>query len=94
MRKYYFRHCGSLHPVSKDYIYRDNGEVLDYIPIIGCPICAKLLWLSHVFYVDTVSEVKCKTCGAFHNVEGDPTDMVCDYCGDFAQDLDKVEAKA
>lgn len=48
MKSYYFRHCGSLHPVDRRMIFNEDGSIKDYIPLIGCPTCRKICWLSHV----------------------------------------------
>ena len=48
MKRYYFRHCGSLHPVDRDMVFGKDGKPKDYHPLVGCPVCRKICWLSHV----------------------------------------------
>lgn len=48
MDRYYFRHCGSYHPVSPDTIFDENGEIYSHTPLVVCPTCRRPCWLTHV----------------------------------------------
>lgn len=48
MARFYFRHCGSLHPVSDDMVLGDDGEPLRYHPLVVCPSCRRVCLLSVV----------------------------------------------
>lgn len=45
---YYFRHCGSLHPVPASMVFGIDGKPHDYFPLVGCPVCRKICWLDEV----------------------------------------------
>lgn len=49
VKRYYYRHCGSLHEVSRDMVFGEDGLPKDYYPLVGCPICRKICWLTSVY---------------------------------------------
>lgn len=49
MKRYYYRHCGSLHEVGRDMVFGEDGLPKDYYPLVGCPICRKVCWLTSVY---------------------------------------------
>jgi hypothetical protein len=51
MKRYYYKHCGSLHEIGAERIFNDQGEPHDYYPLVGCPICRKICWLTDVVQI-------------------------------------------
>jgi len=56
VKRYFYRHCGSLHEVSRDMVFDANGEPKDFHPLVACPICRKVCWLSTVLEMGTDKE--------------------------------------
>ena len=52
MKRYYFRHCGELHPINRDIVFDKNNRPHNYYPLIGCPLCRKICWLDQVTEID------------------------------------------
>lgn len=52
MARFYFVHCGSYHPLPDDMVLGDDGQPLGHTPLVVCPACVKVCWLSVVVDMD------------------------------------------